>query len=193
MLTRPPRSLLVACALALALPAAAQETYVIDGAHTTPMFEIAHNGGMSRQRGFFTNTAGRVTLDRAAKAGTIDVVIGTGSVVTGSRVLTEVLKRDDFFASERFPTMRFASRDVAFDGDVPVAASGELTLLDVTRPVTLQIADFKCGTQPFTRRPMCGAEVTATIRRSEFGMTYGVPNVAGDEVRIVIPVEAVRE
>ncbi|MFO1317434.1 MAG: YceI family protein [Burkholderiales bacterium] len=180
-------------ALSLALPAAAQDVYVIDGAHTTPMFEIAHNGGMSRQRGFFTNTAGRITLDRAAKTGSIDVVIGTGSIVTGSRVLTDVLKRDDFFASDRYPTMRFTSRDVTFDGDVPVASRGELTLLDVTRPVTLAIADFRCGAQLFTRRPMCGAEATATIRRSDFGMTYGVPNVAGDDVRIVIPVEAVRE
>lgn len=191
----PPVRRLAACALVLsvALPAAAQDVYVIDGAHTTPMFEIAHNGGMSRQRGFFTNTAGRITLDRAAKTGSIDVVIGTGSIVTGSRVLTDVLKRDDFFASDRYPTMRFTSREVAFDGDVPVAFRGELTLLDVTRPVTLAIADFRCGTQPFTRRPMCGAEATATIRRSDFGMTYGVPNVAGDDVRIVIPVEAVRE
>lgn len=189
----PTRLLAVLAATALALPAAAQEVYVIDGTHTTPMFEITHNGGMSRQRGFFTNTSGRITLDRAARTGAIDVVIGTGSVVTGSRVLTDVLKRDDFFASDRFPTMTFAARDVAFDGDVPVAARGELTLLDVRRPVTLKIAEFRCGTQPFTRRPMCGAEVTATIRRSEFGMTYGVPSVAGDEVRIVIPVEAVRE
>lgn len=189
----PVRLLAVLAATALALPAAAQEVYVIDGTHTTPMFEITHNGGMSRQRGFFTSTSGRITLDRAARTGAIDVVIGTGSVVTGSRVLTDVLKRDDFFASERFPVMTFAAREVAFDGDVPVAARGELTLLDVKRPVTLAIADFKCGTQPFTRRPMCGAEVTATIRRSEFGMAYGVPNVAGDEVRIVIPVEAVRE
>ena len=184
---------LAACVLAVALPAAAGDAYVVDTAHTTPMFEIAHNGGISRQRGFFTNTTGRIVLDRATKTGSIDVVIGTGSVVTGSRVLTDVLKRDEFFASDRHPTMRFASRDVVFDSDVPVAARGELTLLGVTQPVTLTIADFRCGTQPFTRRPMCGAEVTATIRRSEFGMTYGVPNVAGDDVRIVIPVEAVRE
>lgn len=188
-----PRRRLAACFLAVALPAAAQDVYVVDTTHTTPMFEIAHLGGMSRQRGFFTNTTGKITLDRAAKTGAIDVEIGTGSVVTGSRVLTDVLKRDDFLASDRHPTMRFASRDVVFDGDVPVAARGELTLLGVTRPVTLAIADFRCGTQPFTRRPMCGAEATATIRRSDFGMTYGIPNVAGDEVRIVIPVEAVRE
>jgi polyisoprenoid-binding protein YceI len=169
--------------------AAAQETYVIDGTHTTPMFEITHMG-MSTQRGFFTDTTGTIKLDRAAKTGTIDVVIGTGSVMTASRILNDVLKRSDYFNSERYPAMRYVARELAYEGDVPVAAKGELTLLGVTRPVPLTIRGFKCGTHPLLRRPMCAAEVAATIRRSEFGMTGGLPNAAGDEVHIVIPVEA---
>jgi polyisoprenoid-binding protein YceI len=107
--------------------------------------------------------------------------------------MTDVLKREDFFNAEKFPAMRFVSRDLVFEGDVPVAANGVLTLLDVARPVVLKIAEFTCGAHLYTRRPMCAAEATATIRRSEFGMTYGVPRVAGDDVRIVIPVEAVVE
>lgn len=174
------------------LAAAAPETYVIDGTHTTPMFEVRHLG-LSLQRGFFTNTIGNVTLDRAAKTGSIEVEIGTGSVVTASRVLNDVLKRDDWFNADLFPRMRYVARELVFDGDVPVAAKGELTLIGVTRPVTLAITGFRCGTHPFTRRPMCGAEATATIRRSDFGMTRDLPNLVGDEVRIVIPVEATRE
>jgi polyisoprenoid-binding protein YceI len=183
-----------ACVAAFAASAAvaAPQTYVIDPEHTTPLFEVRHMG-MSLQRGLFTNTTGTIVLDRAARKGAIDVVIGTGSVVTGSRVLTDVLKRDDFFNAEKFPVMRFVSRELAFEGDVPVAANGELTLLDAKRPVVLKIADFTCGAQLYTRRPMCAAEATATIRRSEFGMTYGIPRVAGDEVRIVIPVEAFQD
>ena len=188
------RRRMAACIAAVAASAAvaAPQTYVIDPAHTTPLFEVRHMG-MSLQRGFFTNTTGTIVLDRAERRGSIDVVIGTGSVVTGSRVMTDVLKREDFFNADKFPAMRFVSRDLAFDGDVPVAATGELTLLDVARPVVLKIADFTCGAQIYTRRPMCAAEATATIRRSEFGMTYGIPRVAGDEVRIVIPVEAFQE
>lgn len=186
-----------ALALALACVAAgpafaAPETYVLDSTHTTPMFEVLHLN-MSKQRGFFTNTIGKITLDRAAKQGTVDVEIGVGSIVTASRVLTDVLKRDDYFNAENFPVMRFSAREVVFDGDVPVAANGELTLLGVSRPLTLKIEAFRCGTHPYTRRPMCGAEASATIRRSEFGMTAGIPAAAGDEVRIVIPVEAMRE
>jgi polyisoprenoid-binding protein YceI len=168
------------------------ETYVIDGTHTTPMFEVRHMN-MSRQRGFFTETMGTITLDRTARTGSIDVVVSTGSVVTSSRILTDVLKRRDWFNVEQFPAMRYVSTELTFEGDVPVAASGQLTLLGVARPLRLAISDFRCGTHLVYRRAMCSAEVTATIRRSEFGMTSGLPNVAGDEVGIVIPVEATME
>ena len=171
---------------------AAAQTYVIDGTHTTPMFVVRHMN-MSLQRGFFTESMGTIKVDRAAKSGSIDVVVSTGSVVTSSRILTDVLKRRDWFNVEQFPAMRYAATDLSFDGDVPVAANGQLTLLGVTKPVTLAIADFRCGTHLVYRRAMCSAEVSATIRRSEFGMTSGLPNVAGDEVRIVIPVEATIE
>jgi polyisoprenoid-binding protein YceI len=168
------------------------QTYVIDGTHTTPMFEVRHMN-MSRQRGFFTETMGTITLDRTARTGSIDVVVSTGSVVTSSRILTDVLKRRDWFNVEQFPAMRYVSTELTFEGGVPVAASGQLTLLGVTRPVRLAISDFRCGTHLVYRRAMCSAEVTATIRRSEFGMTAGLPSVAGDEVGIVIPVEATVE
>jgi len=182
----------LALLLLAAATAAGAQTYVIDGTHTTPMFEIRHMN-MSKQRGFFTETMGTIKLDRAARTGSIDVVVSTGSVVTSSRVLTDVLKRRDWFNTEQFPAMRYAAAELSFDGDVPVSASGQLTLLGVTRPVTLAIADFRCGTHLVYRRAMCSAEATATIKRSEFGMTSGLPNVAGDDVRIVIPVEATVE
>ena len=47
-------------------------------------------------------------------------------------------------------------------------------MLGVTKPVTLKVASFVCGEQTFNKKPMCGAEATATIRRSEFGMTEGL-------------------
>ena len=50
-----------------------------------------------------------------------------------------------------------------------------------------------CGEQPFNKKPMCGAEVTANIKRSEWGMKYGIPKAVSDEVKITIPVEAYRE
>ena len=67
-----------------------------------------------------------------------------------------------------------------------------LTLLGVTKPVKLSITQFKCGEHPMNKKPMCGAEVVTTIKRSEFGMTKYVPAV-GDEVKISFPVEAYKD
>jgi polyisoprenoid-binding protein YceI len=183
--------LALALLLAAAVGPAAAQTYAIDTSHTSPMFEIRHMG-MSIQRGFFTETKGTITIDRGARKGSVDVVVSTGSVVTSSRILTDVLKRADWFNAEQHPAMRYAG-ELVFEGDVPVAAKGQLTLLGVTRPLTLAIADFRCRTHPFLRRPMCSAEVSGDIRRSDFGMNTGIPNVAEDEVRLVIPVEAIAE
>ncbi len=191
-MTRARQAWVLAAALACTHTAAA-EVYVIDSMHTTPLFEVAHLSGMSRQFGFFTNAMGRITLDRAAHTGSIEAEIGTGSVVTAVRVLTDVLKREDYLNADKYPVMRYVAHDLVFDGDVPVRADGELTLLGVSRPVPLAIGEFHCGTHPLTRRPMCGARATATLRRSDFGMTAGLPWAAGDEVRIVIPVEATQE
>ena len=66
---------------------AAQEVYVLDLRHTVPMFEVTHLG-FSQQRGSFSNTPGKVTLDRAAKKGTIDVTIASASLMTAPAFAT---------------------------------------------------------------------------------------------------------
>jgi len=191
----PSRGVPAVCAfLASILPACAvaQEIYVIDTSHTIPMYEVTHLG-FSQQRGTFTNASGRVTIERAAKKGTIDVSIATASVSTGSSALVGRLKGEDFFDVEKFPAMSYRSADLKFDGDNVVGADGELTLRGITRPVALKVTGFKCGTNPMNRRAMCGGEATATIQRSEFGMKWGLPAVVSDEVKIAIPFEAARE
>ena len=73
-----------------------------------------------------------------------------------------------------------------------VGAEGDFTLLGVTRPIRLEVKGFNCGTHPINKKPLCGADVSTTIKRSEFGMTKYVPSIA-DEVVIKIPVEAFRD
>jgi polyisoprenoid-binding protein YceI len=176
----------------LATCAGAQEAYVIDASHTTPMYEVTHMG-LSHQRGWFTHATGRATIDRAAKAGTIEVTIATASVATGSAALVGRLKGEDFFAVDKYPAMTYRSADLKFDGDNVVAAAGELTLRGITRPVALAVTGFRCGANPMNKRVLCGGEATATILRSEFGMTWGLPSIVGDEVKITVPFEAARE
>jgi polyisoprenoid-binding protein YceI len=174
----------------VAAPAVAQEVYVFDVKHTSPIFEVTHIG-FSQQRGLFGNTTGKVTIDRAAKKGTIDVSIATASLVMAPS-LQNLVKSDEFLNVEKFPTMTYKSADLVFDGDNLVGANGEFTMLGVTRPLALKVTSFKCAPNPFNKRPMCGGEATATLKRTDFGMKAAL-GAASDEIRIVIPFEAGRE
>ena len=183
---------LVVTAAGHAADSTGKETFVIDPAHSQPMFEVRHLG-FSVQRGMFAKATGRVEFDRVAKQGSVDVVIDTTSIRTNDQRLDVVLKGKDFFNVEKYPVMNFKSSRIAFETDQVVGVAGELTLLGQTRPVALKVVNFACGTHPFNKRPMCGAEATATIRRSDWGMTYGIPDLAGDEVKITIPIEAYKD
>jgi len=170
---------------------AAPETYVIDPAHTFPHYEVSHLG-ISTHRGRFDRTRGEIVLDREAGTGAIDITIDTNMVSTGLGLLDAVLKGEDFFNTAQFPTMSFRARSIAFEGDVPKRATGELTLVGVTRPLELSILRFGCTRLPFLVRLTCGADVVANIRRSDFGMT-SYSAFVGDEVKLLIQIEAARE
>jgi polyisoprenoid-binding protein YceI len=187
------RNLVVLVAAAYALPAIAQESYVVDPAHSRPTWEVRHIG-MSLQRGSFDKIAGKITLDRAAKKGTVDITIDANSIKPFDPRLDSILRGDKFFNVEKFPAMEFKSDDVVFDGDRIVRVNGKFTMLGVTKPMTLQVADFKCGEQTFNKKPMCAADASGTIKRSDYGMTEGL-NVGnpGDEIRLLIPVEAYKQ
>ncbi|HKW79640.1 MAG TPA: YceI family protein [Casimicrobiaceae bacterium] len=189
-LSAPAMALLLATASGVA--AAAEETYVTDPAHSEPSYEIRHTL-FSTQRGEFTKSTASIVLDREAKTGSIDVTIDTTSIRSHDPRLDNILKGEDYFNVAKYPTMTFKSSSLHFDGDRLVAADGELTMIGVSRPVSLKVANFVCGDNPFNKKPMCGAEVTATIKRSEWGMKTGVGRSSGDEVRILIPVEAYRQ
>jgi len=169
--------------------AAAEESYTLDPVHSQPMFEVRHMG-YSLQRGSFTKMSGKVTLDREAKKGSVDVTIDATSIRTIDPRLDTHVKSEDFFDVAKYPTITFKSSNLVFDGDRVVAVDGELTLHGVTKPVTLKVTDVVCGEHPINKRPMCGAEATAMVKRSDWGMSYGIPKMVGDDVRIIIPIEA---
>jgi polyisoprenoid-binding protein YceI len=186
------RAVLCAIAAATSVSAtAAPESFTVDPRHTFPSFEVSHLG-FSTQRGRFDKTSGKISLDRAAQKGSIEIVVDTTSVDTGLDKLEEHLRGEDFFNVAKYPTMTFKSNAIKFKGDVPVAAEGELTLLGVTRPVTLTISSFACGVHPVSKKDTCGADASAAIQRSDFGMKYALPAV-GDTVKLLIQVEATRD
>lgn len=175
---------------AFALPAIAADSYTVDPGHTYPSFEINHLG-FSTMRGTFDATSGKIMLDPAAKSGSIEIIVDAASLDTGHGKRDEHLRSEEFFNVARFPTLTYKANKLEFDGDKLVGADGELTLLGVTKPVSLTVTAFRCAAHPMTKKPVCGANATASIMRSEFGMKTYVPAV-GDEVKISIEVEALR-
>jgi polyisoprenoid-binding protein YceI len=191
-------SALVAAALLPVAAVAAPETYTLDPTHTIPYFSISHFG-MSTVRGHFERSSGKVVLDRAAKTGSVEVKIPTATITTGdskrvdgARSRDEHLRAADFFNSAEYPDMVFKSTKVNFDGDKVVSVDGNLTLLGVTKPLSLKVAHFNCGANPMSKKEMCGADLEGSIKRSDFGMKYAVPAVA-DEVKLQIAVEGYKQ
>jgi polyisoprenoid-binding protein YceI len=191
----------LAAALALALPvaaAAAPETYTIDPYHTFPNFTVDHLG-VSTMYGHFTKSAGKVTIDRAAKTGSMEIVIDTASITTGDlekgsrpRTRDEHLRSGDFFNVAEFPKATFKANKITFAGDNPSAIEGELTLVGVTKPLTLTVDRFKCLPASGNAKERCGGNATGKFKRTDFGMKYGVPNV-GDEIALMVSFEALKD
>jgi polyisoprenoid-binding protein YceI len=182
----------VALGLAAGAALAAPESYTIDSNHTFPSFEISHMG-FSIQRGRFNETTGRITLDRAAKQATVDITIAAKSIDTGLDKLEEHLRKADFFDVEKYPTIAFKSTKATFQGDVLTGLDGQLTLHGKTQPVSLKVTQFKCGTNAIYKKEWCGAEATATIKRSDFGITIYPPPALGEEVKLFLQVEAAKD
>lgn len=194
------KAILAAAVAALPFTAAASpESYTIDPYHTYVNFEVDHLG-FSRMRGLFTQTnPAKMTLDRVAKTGSIEITVRTASIVTGDndkgsrpRARDEHLRSPDFFNVAEFPTMTFRSTKVAFKGDNPGQIDGNVTLLGVTKPASLTVDFWKCGQHPVSKREMCGGNASGTIKRTDFGMKYGVPAV-GDEIKLFVEIEAYKD
>lgn len=182
--------LIAALIAATAGSSMAAETFNIDPNHTFPSFEADHMG-LSVWRGKFGKTTGTVQLDRAAKKGSLDIVIDAKTVDFGLEAMNVHARKADMFNVEKFPDVTYKSTALKFDGDKLVSVEGNLTMLGVTKPVTLNVSKFKCIMHPRYKREVCGADATGEFKRSDFGMNYGLPNFS-PEVKLAIQVEAIK-
>ncbi len=170
---------------------AAPVSYTLDPDHTLPRLEVNHNG-FSNYIAVFTKSAGKAMLDTAARSGSVEVTIQTASFLTGHTFMEGVMKGKDFFNAEQFPTMVYKSTRFIYQGDAPSVVEGELTLLGITKPVTLTFTNFACGQHPRSKKDQCGGNLTGQLKRSDFGMKAYLP-VVGDEVKLLIQVEAFKD
>jgi polyisoprenoid-binding protein YceI len=171
--------------------ALAADSYTIDPAFAMASFDIPRVA-FSSQRGLFKKTSGKVSLDLAAKKGSVEFTIDTRSIDMGSAAWTAHLSDDDLFNVEKFPTMTFKSDKLIFEGHKVVAAEGQFTMLGVTKPLKVMVHNFQCGVSPVDKRAMCSGNITAHIKRSDFGLTKYIP-VVSDEVAISVPVDAYKD
>jgi polyisoprenoid-binding protein YceI len=176
---------------ALVAPAYAADSYITDPEFSAPVFEITHLG-FTTQHGLFKKTSGKAVIDFAAKTGSVDFTVFTNSLDMGWDAWTKHLSDEGLFNVKNFPTMTFKSEKLIFDADMVVAAEGQFTMLGVTKPLRVTVSDFKCGNNPVSKKQMCSGNVTATLKRSDFGLTKYIP-VVSDEVKISVPVEAYKD
>jgi polyisoprenoid-binding protein YceI len=184
------KTLIVSAILSIAASSAVAQTYNIDPSHTYPSFEADHLG-ISIWRGKFTKTTGKVVLDRAAKTGSIDIVIDASTIDFGHAKMNEHARAKDMFNVEKYPTVTYKSTSLKFDGDKLVNVEGEMTMMGVTKPMALKINSFKCIMHPMLKKEVCGADASGIFDRSDFGLTYGLPRFA-PEVKLAIQVEGVK-
>lgn len=178
------------CVLAGAAALAAPVKYTIDSDHTFPSFTADHMGGLSNWRGKFNKTAGSIVLDKEAQTGSIDVKIDTASIDFGHDKLNDHAKSPDMFDVAKFPTATYTGKLVKFKNGAPTEVEGSLTLHGVTKPVNLKINSFLCKPHPASKKEVCGADASATIKRDEFGVGYGKDYGFNMDTQLQIQVEA---
>lgn len=159
-------------------------TYATDPAHTLVGWKVSHFG-FNDYFGQFGDVRGTLTLDPANPSrSTVDITVPVSGLATASSGLTAHMQRADFFDMPNHPEVRFVSTAVEANGDRALIA-GNLTIRGVTRPVILSARFVGAGTNPYNRKDTVGFHATATIKRSDFGMGYGVPLVT-DDVELTI-------
>lgn len=179
-------------ALALSAPlqfAAAAERWDFDRAHTQVLFTVSHLG-FTEMTGQFRDFSGELMLDQENLTNSsVTARINTSSIDMNFERLDAHLKNKDFFDVENHAEMVFTSSRVEKVADDRLTVHGELSLLGKSKPVSLDVRINKLGNHPMSGNPYGGFTATGSIKRSDWGMTYGVPNV-GDEIGIRINLEA---
>lgn len=159
-------------------------TYTVDTDHTQIAWGIDHLG-FNVYYGIFGGTTGTLTLDPAKPASaSVSLTIPIEQVTTTSEKLNAHLKTADFFDTAKFPTATFKSMEVVVDG-LKAKITGDLTIKGITKPVVLDARFTGAGPNPMSKIETVGFEARATIKRSDYGITYALP-VLGDEVSLHI-------
>lgn len=181
---------LLAVALLLAGAAAQAGEYKLDPTHSFVVAEVDHFG-TSTIRVRFGPLDGDAEFDKEARRGRVGLRIAVGALSSGVPALDARLRERDLLAADEHPEAFFVAERFEFDAaGKPVEVRGEFTLRGASRPLTLRMLRFNCYQHPLLRRQVCGGDFDAEFKRTDYGISYGLPFV-GERVRLLVTVEAV--
>jgi polyisoprenoid-binding protein YceI len=167
---------------------AAADAWPIDPAHSTSVFRIRHMGA-AWIYGRLGTVSGTISYDAAKpESSSVSVTMQVDGIDTGNAKRDAHLKSPDFFDVKQFPTATFTSKSVKKSGEKKATVTGDLSLHGVTKPVTVEIEET--GTSKSEHGTFTGFLGTFTIKRGDFGISYGLPDNVGDEVFVTISLEA---
>lgn len=174
-------------------PAKAEiEIYEFEKAHTQILFFVNHLG-FSNSQGEFHDYDGSIEFNRSEpEKSKVEITIKTDSIDMDDEKWDAHMKNEDFFNVTKYPDMTFKSTAIELTGEKTAKITGDLTILETTKPVTLDVIFNKAGKHPFGDKFVAGFSAKANLKRSDFDMKYGLPMI-GDEVDIMIEVEAIRQ
>jgi polyisoprenoid-binding protein YceI len=178
----------------LSVPVSAADTYVLDvkGAHYYAGFQVSHLG-FSTMHGRFDKMDGTIEFDADnIAASKVNITIDAASINTNHAKRNEHLKSPDFFNVAEFPTITFVSTKMELTDEKSGIVTGELTMLGVTKTITLDAKIMNVGLNPFSKAPTAAWSARGVIKRSDFGMKYGLPAI-GDEITLLLDIEALKK
>ena len=181
--------------LALGAPAGARaERFAIDPVHTRVAFQVSH-AGFSSPVGTFSRPSGVLDFDENDwSQAHVDVRIPVGTLQLGDEQWQGKILDGTFFDAKKFPEAHFVSTKIEHaPGSDEAEVTSDLTLHGVTKPVTLHVKFNQLARHPLPPfRLTAGFSATATLSRKDFGMEHW-EKVVGDEVRLILEVEATRD
>lgn len=181
-------ALTVASGITFSAAQAAPQTFTLESPHTQILFSVNHLG-FSNSYGKFTGYEGTIVFDpEAPAASSVDVTIDAKSVDLNHAKWNDHVKNADILDTEKFPNITFKSTKIEVTGEKTANITGDLTIRGVTKPVVLATVFNKLDKHPMKGEVVAGFSATAQFKRSDFGVSYGLPNV-GDEMKIIIEVE----
>ena len=184
--------------MSTAMPAPGAVAYTIDPAHSSAGFKIRHLM-IAYVRGGFGGVTGDVILDPANPANTkIKASIDTATLHTQDEKRDAHVKGADFLETDKYPSMTFVSKRVTADGKNRWKVVGDLTLHGVTKEATLDVESAGVESKDPWGNLRTGAEATAVIRRSDYGLKFNAPLETGgvmlsDDVQIHLDIELIKK